>query len=268
MEYIKNKELLKNLDRIHMDISEMAIVHLGTDWKAENVRSVFTRVYMIKDGNAKISYNGKTINMLPGNIYVIPAELVFSYGCDEYMEKIYFHLSVLLPNHYDVFNGVTECIEIHSQQKLIDNIFQMMNENKTGCVIGIKAALYDILLKCILSEKKMNKKIGSYSELVNRTQEYIESNLSASLTVSQVAREMFLSPSKLQKIFKKEIGVSVGRYIDDRLMYVAELELRRGEKSINEISDMLGFCDQFYFSRRFSQTYGIPPIKYRKTFTS
>ena len=69
-------------------------------------------------------------------------------------------------------------------------------------------------------------------------------------------------------IFKKEIGVSVGRYIDDRLMYVAELELRRGEKSINEISDMLGFCDQFYFSRRFSQTYGIPPIKYRKTFTS
>lgn len=268
MEYIKNEVLLKNINKIHMDISEMAIVHLSNDWKAENVRSVFTRVYMIRAGSAKISYNGKIITMIPGNIYVIPAGLVFSYGCDEYMEKVYFHLSVLLPNHYDIFNGMSECVIIHNQQKLIDVIFQMTNENKTGCVIGIKSALYDIVLKCIQSEKNMNVKIASHSDLINKTQEYIESNLSASLTVSQVAKKMFLSPSKLQKIFKKEIGVSVGRYIDDQLMYVAEFELRRGEKSINEISAMLGFCDQFYFSRRFTQTYGIPPLKYRKTFTS
>lgn len=266
MEFTKFSDLFKNLDKIHMDISEMAMVHVGSDWQAEHVCSVFTRVYMVLDGCGKICYQGKELFLETGNIYIIPAGIEFSHYCEEYMKKIYFHVSVLLPNHYDVFNRASECFVMKNQQKLIEQLHQRLMENRPSSVIFIKACLYEIMLQCICSDEKMDDEIINYSELIYKIQEYIEVNLSATLTVSQVAEAMFLSPSKLQKAFKKEVGLSVGHYIDKRLMYVAEREVRRGEYSINQISAMLGFCDQFYFSRRFSEVYGVSPLKYRKIF--
>ena len=92
---------------------------------------------------------------------------------------------------------------------------------------------------------------------------FIENHLSAKLTIAEIADEMFVSVSKLQKTFKREIGVSVGKYINDSLMLLASREVR-SEKSIKDISDMLGYCDQFYFSRRFSEHFGVSPLNYRK----
>lgn len=266
MEITVNHELISNLDKIHMDISEMAIARLGTDWHAEGIRSPFTRVYMITGGCGEVRYGEKKVKLEKGNIYIIPAGMTFSYQCEDYLEKIYFHVSVLLPNHYDMFSGISECIIFSDREKIIDGMLQRLRENKPSSVLAIKQALYDILLKCILTKSNNDEKIASYSDVVCKTQEYIDKNLSAALTVSQIAKTLFISASKLQKIFKKEMGVSVGRYIDDRLMYTAERELREGERSINEISAELGFCDQFYFSRRFSKAYGMPPLKYRKMF--
>ena len=33
---------------------------------------------------------------------------------------------------------------------------------------------------------------------------------------------------------------------------------------ISRISERYGFCDQFYFSRRFKEKFGVTPQKYRK----
>lgn len=266
MEFINAPELYENLNKIYMDISEMKIARLGREWSAEKVCSVFTRVYMVTEGGGMICCRGKEIPLRQWNIYVIPAGTEFSYSCNDYMEKIFFHLSVFLPNHYDIFNRASDCFVFEYQRGVIENVKRQLSENRLGGVITIKSCLYDIVLKCIQADGKMNEGIVTYSELIEKTMEYIDANLSAALTVSQVAEAVFLSPSKLQKAFKREMGLPVGRFIDERLMYAAEREVRRGEYSMNEISTMLGFCDQFYFSRRFSETYGKPPLQYRKTF--
>lgn len=266
MERVKFSVFFKNFDKIHMDISEIERIRLGSEWKENNVCSIFTRIYMIEDGYAEVYCDGKTIPLLPGNIYIIPAGLTFSYSCQEYMKKIYFHISVLLPNHQDIFTSCSKCVILENKQAQIEMIRQNLSENKPGSIMAVKAFLYQLVLQCIQKEESMNQEITNYSEIIYKTQEYIEANLSAKLTVTQIAEALFLSPSKLQKLFKKEIGISVGRYIDERLMYIAEREVRRGEYSINELSTMLGFCDQFYFSRRFSETYGMPPLRYRKFF--
>ena len=56
MEHIKFPELFGNLDKIHMDISEMALVRVGSEWQAQQVCSVFSRIYMVMEGHAEISY--------------------------------------------------------------------------------------------------------------------------------------------------------------------------------------------------------------------
>lgn len=79
-----------------------------------------------------------------------------------------------------------------------------------------------------------------------------------------MADALFIPPEQLRKAFRAETGIPIGKYIHNRLMTKAELEVRRGEFSVKELSQRLGFCDQFYFSRCFAQKYGLSPVKYRQ----
>ena len=57
---------------------------------------------------------------------------------------------------------------------------------------------------------------------------------------------------------------TVTRYIDDAIMFEAEQLLLKSDLTVLQISERFGFCDQFYFSRRFKMKYGETPQKYRK----
>ena len=94
--------------------------------------------------------------------------------------------------------------------------------------------------------------------------DYIEKNLSLKLTASEIAKNLFVSESKLVKLFKSEIGVTIGKYIDDYLFDYAEHLLLNTKLSIRQISEKLEFCDQFYFSLKFTVKYGKSPRTYRK----
>jgi AraC-like DNA-binding protein len=56
----------------------------------------------------------------------------------------------------------------------------------------------------------------------------------------------------------------VGKYINDLLMFEAGRLLAADGRTIGEISAALGFCDQFYFSRRFAGHFLMTPREYRK----
>lgn len=266
MKDFKKLDFTTHFTKIDMDISDAKEVLLGREWRCENVCSVFTRVYMIEEGEGEIVCGKERISLLPENIYLIPAGLSFSYRCEDYLKKIYFHVSLLLPNHKDLFTKCHECIVFEHQEETIEAMRKSLSENNPFGVMNAKMILERLMLQCLTLRQDLNREIGSYSETLQKAQEYIAANLSAKLTVKQVADALFLSPSKLQKLFQKELHISIGRYIREQLMYLAEREVRRGEYSIGELSNLLGFCDQFYFSRCFSETYGMSPRSYRKQF--
>ena len=102
------------------------------------------------------------------------------------------------------------------------------------------------------------------SEPVDAAVGYIGDNLSASLTVSAVAEALGVSKSTLQKRFKAELSVSIGEFIDDAVLSKARSLVSESRMTLGEISESLGFSDQFYFSRRFKTKYGVSPREYRK----
>jgi len=53
-------------------------------------------------------------------------------------------------------------------------------------------------------------------------------------------------------------------YMDDQLIQAAQWKLLRTGDSVEKISTQLGYCDQFYFSRRFRQLSGESPLQFRK----
>ncbi len=102
------------------------------------------------------------------------------------------------------------------------------------------------------------------SPCVEKAVEYINKNLSAQLSVSEIAENTFVSKSTLTKHFKKELKMSVHTYIYDTIMFEAGLLLSKNEMSVLSVSEKFGFSDQFYFSRCFKEKFGVLPRDYKK----
>jgi AraC-like DNA-binding protein len=107
-------------------------------------------------------------------------------------------------------------------------------------------------------------KVKTYSTLVSSAISYIENNVRINLSVSDIARELFVSESKLRNKFVAEMGIPIGKYIDDMIFIKARQLLSSADTTISEVSAALGFCDQFYFSRRFKEKFNLTPSEFRK----
>jgi AraC-like DNA-binding protein len=247
-----------------MNILTFGHAYLDREWNYSHVRSPFTRVYFVLGGEGILHYNGKDVKLLPGNVYVVPSELEIDMRCYSVLEKFFFHINLSRHNTQDLLSHHNECIELKNRKPDIEKVLQYWQSNSAESAIAVKALLYRTILDAVKQENVSFPKAENYSMQTGRALDFIENNLNASLTVETIANNIFVSASSLQKIFRKEVGVPIGRYINDLLMLKAERMLHLKDYSIKEISAQLGFCDQFYFSRCFLKCYGATPTEYRK----
>ncbi len=259
-----NSVFLRETNRINMNILAMARASLDKEWVCEAARAPYSRVYMIQAGEGVITYHGKTVRLLPGNIYIIPAELDFAYSCDNYLEKLYFHVNILRYNQYDLMAECKECIVLSNRQEDITYAAREWEKQDVFGAFMMKSLLYRIMEEALVKANVSLGGIEDYSDAVRQTIHFVDENLRATLQAKDIAEQLYVSAGVLQKRFRKEVGVSLGKYIDDRLMFKAEQMLHTKGASVKDISDQLGFCDQFYFSRCFSKRYGVSPVRYRK----
>lgn len=260
-----NSLFRKEIDRLHMSVSETVHAELDANWGyVDSHKPSFTRIYAIIDGEGIIYCQDREIPMTKGNIYILPAGIDFAYTCLTDMEKLYFHINLFQSNSYDIFHSMKKPAVITGKASEIKKAAQWLERNDMYGAMHIKNWLMDnVLLGFEMTQTDLGP-IEEYSPLVRQVIQYIESHLRSALTVSDIVSELYVSESRLQKAFRSEVGVPLGRYITDRLFFTAEQQLRMSDRSIKEISEELGFCDPFYFSRRFSRRYGVPPSIYRK----
>ncbi|MBQ4086911.1 MAG: helix-turn-helix transcriptional regulator [Clostridia bacterium] len=251
----------ENLSMVNMEILTFDDIVLTPSWHAENVNSPFTRIYLVTDGVGYLRQGTTIMKMTAGNVYIIPAGISFSHSCEDGFSKIFFHISLKQPNGYDAFSQFDRCLSFADEEgvQLIRECFRADSVLK---IMQIRSYLHALICRCLTQLGEM--KISRYSDKLKKIQAVIEQNLSMNLTVEQIANELYISPVTVHKIFKEEMGIPIGKYIDDYVMFHTEFEVRQGTLSIREISEKYGFCDQFYFSRRFSQKYGMSPMRYRK----
>ncbi len=112
------------------------------------------------------------------------------------------------------------------------------------------------------------RKIDAVSIHIRRSIDYILDNLQKNLTVSEIAEREGLSPAYFSRLFQKEVGVNVNKFINDSKIKTAQNMLRYSEYSILEISISLGFSSQSAFSSVFKKHTGMSPKVYRDKFYS
>ena len=103
-----------------------------------------------------------------------------------------------------------------------------------------------------------------YSAPIQGAIDLINDHPSIQLSVKTISEKLFIAPTTLAKHFHEEVGINIGQYIDHIVFAQAKKLLIQTDIPIQTISDRLGFCDRFYFSRRFKEKFGMTPYKYRK----
>ena len=103
-----------------------------------------------------------------------------------------------------------------------------------------------------------------HSPKVNKVIQYIEMYLDQSLTLSELAKSVKLSPSYLSRAFSREVGKSIPQYIMElRLKKACDL-LEMTDMSIDQVAKYVGFQRQSYFSHCFKKIYGCTPIQHKQ----
>jgi AraC-like DNA-binding protein/quercetin dioxygenase-like cupin family protein len=97
---------------------------------------------------------------------------------------------------------------------------------------------------------------------------YLEQHYARSVSVADVARHSYISPSRLSHVFKEATNMSLIDYLTKLRIDQACKLLTQSQKTISEIAADLGFHDPSYFGRIFKQQAGKSPLAYRRSATA
>jgi two-component system response regulator YesN len=103
------------------------------------------------------------------------------------------------------------------------------------------------------------------SPMVRRGQQLVkEQYMNAKFTLEMLAEELQISPIYLSRQLKEELGTSFIHLLTQTRMNKAMYYLDSSQLSINEISELVGFDNQHYFSTSFKKNVGMSPNHYRR----
>ena len=248
---------------LEFTIYEQLFVKLDTWWNFPHINSPFNRLYIVSAGRGEVRVRDTRTILVPGYAYILPLHTDLALYCPQRMDKFYIHFRLELYGR-DLFAGTGRCLVRNLGMPAVQRIVRMAANNTTRVALRLRAELLSILAEWAaidqaefhVSRRIMRKYQGVLS--------YIQQESRAGLTMEEVSRYSSLGPSSLSRQFKKDTGIPLKKYMEEKLVQKAKEELILTPKRINEIAADLRFSDEFYFSRFFKKMTGVPPRVYRK----
>lgn len=102
------------------------------------------------------------------------------------------------------------------------------------------------------------------TDSVKKAVSFINVNYMKNISVSSIALELGTGRTYLSRIFKERLGISMQQYIIQKRLHASKKLLEQGH-SVYQTSQLVGYCDQFVFSKAFKKHFGYSPIKCKKT---
>ena len=224
--------------------------------------SPFSRIIIMESGTQMFFVETKEYVLRPGNAYLIPSGLKLAYHSDAPFKCIGAFITLSGNHGHSFFSNLHQPVSTQISQEEIAEMVRLLNDKNAESALQFKSKLMVLFLSMFPEiEKSM---YSTYSPIVKTAMHYMDHACSIKCTSKILSRDLNVSENTLAKKFREEVGVSLGKYNDVQVFKEAENMLLHSDWSLRQISDMLGFCDQFYFSRRFKQVKGMLPSEFRK----
>jgi Response regulator containing CheY-like receiver domain and AraC-type DNA-binding domain len=140
------------------------------------------------------------------------------------------------------------------------------NSIEIDCAMTL-SELTEYIIKHAREAIHKNQNEVKNSSAVCQTLELIHKDyMNPELSVNSLAEGVFLTPTYLSALFKKETGVTIGQYLTNYRIERAKQLLRDKRYKLYRISSLVGYSDANYFARIFKRQVGIIPSEYREKY--
>ena len=178
-------------------------------------------------------------------------------------------LDTLSPEHISELR----CIFLHSLNRSLYNfILFTWDISLSSCCFQNKAMTHAFSTREVFEEagaeiirtySRCLKDYSSNQVYIAKALGYINEHLDEDLSLSSVARHIFISPCYLCKIFKPLTGQTFVSYVNSQRINLAKRLLLSTNLKIDDIAAACGFHTASYFSTLFRKHNGVSPAIFR-----
>jgi two-component system, response regulator YesN len=105
---------------------------------------------------------------------------------------------------------------------------------------------------------------GETKSVVDKAKNFIRVNICEELTREQVASHVFLNPDYLNRVFKKETGMSISEYMMQERFRISQELLLKTDMPISAIAAKVGYLNFSHFAKMFKKYANINPGDFRQ----
>jgi len=116
----------------------------------------------------------------------------------------------------------------------------------------------------VFMDDMFSNRNAKYTDLVHRCIQFLQKHYSEKITLEDVARSVYMSPTYLSRVFKRETGTSLVDFLNRIRIEKSKEMLTNNDVRLIDVALQCGFESQSYFNRVFKQSTGMTPQQYRK----
>ncbi len=162
-------------------------------------------------------------------------------------------------------------VEIGLNETIV-NLFNQILEYLENEQIGFRELMASLTYQIIaqINSCKRRRQFGGkeIEKVILKAKIYLAENISYQVNFKELAQNLGVGYSWFRKMFQHYTQLPPSQYFQLLKLNKAKTLLIGTEMQIGEISDVLGFESQFYFSKFFKKRTGISPTAWRQQYQS
>lgn len=262
---------------------------LNANWNWNQICSPFTRIYYVQKGKARTRIDNVVYDLRPNCFYLIPPFTQHDDICDGLFGLYYLHFYEKTVREESLFDKYYFPIELeasiignelmdrllqlnpdrylrHIDPQIYDNAvsFRRFVEDDSRVTMNVAMETQGILYQIMAGfVEKMHLKSANQDERVFEAVQYIHEHINQNISVSQLANLSCLTSDHFIRLFRKEIGQTPLKYINQKKVERAQVLLATSDQAICQIALELSLDNVSYFNRLFRQHAGKTPTEFR-----
>lgn len=167
---------------------------------------------------------------------------------------------------YDKSGAVIDIRDSSSVQSILDEILMMADKSDFLPEARVSMFILQLITELLLEggDSSVSYNTRVLNEHVKLALEFVEENYNNNISLSDMASHSCCSEYHFSRLFKKITGYSPYEYIVKYRVNIAKNLLKNTDKSVEDITEYVGFGSPSNFIRTFRELEGMTPLKYRK----
>jgi AraC family transcriptional regulator of arabinose operon len=158
------------------------------------------------------------------------------------------------------------------EQQAVEQLLREMVEECENLPQGCIPCVRSLMVKLLIMIHRAGLRKGAddqnnvryMNDKVAQVAAYINEHYKENLNLERLAKEFYISPFYLSRIFKNETGFNFREYLQLVRITEAQRRLRETKERVPAIAEATGFEHLAHFYKTFKKVVGTSPLQYRK----